>query len=685
MYVSGDYFDRNYRIERRLAQGGAGITYVARALGAEGDEPIGPEVAIKVLLAARDHGPYVRRLNTEAQILQELHHPHIVQYLGFVHRPGTSPYLITAFERGGSLYDHLSRVGALPVRVAAEIGRQICWALEKAHERGIVHRDLKPENVFLAEQVLATQVPHCRVADFGIAKVTGSLHGNITRMGAFVGTPHFAAPEQFVGGQLTPATDVYALGAVLYFLMTGQHVVRFANALPPEDAVQLLLDSLPPKLTLPHEDPDDIGRMEQVLAVTMAVDSVKRCTVVELDGMLAAVAMGETVPVPERSEVEAELPPAELSAIGMAGALGASGGAPALDDPSMSMQLGSTFEQREDSPESAAPGETDAASDEPAPPPPLPPDLRGPEEEEPASTVEQAPDEEPPGEASAAPPPLPEDLGGPPELPEEEFPEEELPETEPAAPEPAAPEPAAPEPAAPEPAAPEPAAPEPEPEPEPVPDPPAPAPAPMWEPAAPTPAAPVPEHREALPPLARDLEGEVVGKSGLVGGMLLGGSALAVIVLLAVVAVVMLGWWAIPDDLGGGTGSGSGGGTGVADGGGSTGGGTGGSAAPVDLVKGDAARADDYQAVRLSLLHLKDWLDEECDLPDRTRHDFDLVIGPGGDVREATVTGDASRDSCLASSVKRASFNRTGTEVVRFQGKIVWQSAASKGKGKRGR
>ncbi len=148
----------------------------------------------------------------------------------------------------------------------------------------------------------------------------------------------------------------------------------------------------------------------------------------------------------------------------------------------------------------------------------------------------------------------------------------------------------------------------------------------------------------------------------------------------------MLGGWAMPSDVGGGTGSGSGGGTGVADGGGSTGGGSGGSAAPVDLVKGDAARADDYQAVRLSLLHLKDWLDEECSLPDRTRHDFDLVIEPDGGVREATVTGDPSRDACLSSSVKRASFNRAGTEVVRFQGKVVWQAAGGKGgKGKRGR
>ena len=300
IFAEGDLFDRTYRIHKMLAVGGAGVTYVGRELDGS-DEEVGPRIAIKVLLAARDQGPYVRRLATEAQIIQELDHPNIVQYLGFVHRAGHSPYLLTRFESGGSLLDHMRRVGTLSVKQAAMVGRQICWALEKAHERDIVHRDLKPENVLLTREVGADEDPVVRVADFGIAKVQGSLGTNLTRVGAFVGTPHYAAPEQFVGGAVTEAADVYALGALLYFTMTARHVVRFADRVDPEDGFQLLCDSLPPTLERPSDDPDAVRRMQAILAAAMQVDPAARCTVVELDELLQALAAGQEPDLPLRA------------------------------------------------------------------------------------------------------------------------------------------------------------------------------------------------------------------------------------------------------------------------------------------------------------------------------------------------------------------------------------------------
>jgi len=301
IFAQGDLFDRTYHIHNMLAVGGAGVTYVARELDGD-DQEVGPRIAIKVLLAARDQGPYVRRLATEAQIIQELDHPNIVQYLGFVHRAGHSPYLLTRFEAGGSLLDHMRRVGTLSVQQAALVGRQICWALEKAHERDIVHRDLKPENVLLTRVVGPTDDPVVRVADFGIAKVRGSLGTNLTRVGAFVGTPHYAAPEQFVGGAVTEAADVYALGALIYFTMTARHVVRFADRIDPEDGFQLLCDNLPPKLERPGDDPVAVQRMQVVLAAAMEVDPLARCSVVELDVMLQAVAAGQDPIVPSRND-----------------------------------------------------------------------------------------------------------------------------------------------------------------------------------------------------------------------------------------------------------------------------------------------------------------------------------------------------------------------------------------------
>jgi serine/threonine protein kinase len=193
----GDLLDRRYRVEHPLAVGGAGITYLAREVDDSGKAQ-GPLVAVKVLYQARASGPFLRRLSTEAQILQELAHPNIVELRGFVHRAGHEPYLVTRFEEGGNLSQHVDRHGPLPARVAAGVLRQVLLALDTAHQRGVVHRDLKPDNVLLRTHTIRSALPEVRVADFGIAKVVGgNLHSNVTRAGAFVGTPEYAAPEQF--------------------------------------------------------------------------------------------------------------------------------------------------------------------------------------------------------------------------------------------------------------------------------------------------------------------------------------------------------------------------------------------------------------------------------------------------------------------------------------------------------
>lgn len=243
----GDLLDRHYRITRPLAVGGAGLTYLAKEV--DGDaHSAGPDLAIKVLYTQRDAGPFLRRLSNEAQILQELAHEHIVECRGFVQRAGHAPYLVTLFERGGSLAGHVEHHGALPAPVALSIIEQIARALEVAHQRGVIHRDLKPENVLLREPTARDEVPRIRVADFGIAKVFGGVGGRLTRLGAFVGTPEYAAPEQFEGMAPTPATDVWALGAVFYYLLTAQPPFTFKHRLDIEASYEELLSGAPPQL-----------------------------------------------------------------------------------------------------------------------------------------------------------------------------------------------------------------------------------------------------------------------------------------------------------------------------------------------------------------------------------------------------------------------------------------------------
>lgn len=285
----GETIDRTYRVHRRLAVGGAGVTYLTREIGPAGDE-VGPLLAVKLLYQQRDQGPYLRRLATEAQILQGLAHPQIVEYRGFVHRTGHSPYLVTRFEEGGSLLDHLRRVGTLSIPVTAAIGRQVCWALEVAHRQGVVHRDLKPENVLLVRPVARDQIPEIRVADFGIAKVFGGVGERLTRVGAFVGTPQYASPEQFDGLTPEPAADIYALGAMMLFCLTGRPVVDFDDTDDFEAQKAKLVAALPPRLPALQADPTVKAWMEDALAALMTPEPGDRVDLSTIDQRLADLA-----------------------------------------------------------------------------------------------------------------------------------------------------------------------------------------------------------------------------------------------------------------------------------------------------------------------------------------------------------------------------------------------------------
>lgn len=282
----GAHLDRNYLIERVLAHGGAGITYLAREVGSDG-EPVEPWLAVKVLFARRDRGGFLRRLATEAQILQELDHPHIVQLYGFVHRRGHAPYLVTRFEGGGTLYDAVRERGPMPPVVALQVLRQILQALEVAHRRGVVHRDLKPQNVLLEAPPLDGVPPRVRVADFGIAKVSGTLGEGVTQVGSFVGTPEYAAPEQFSGVTAAPPADVFAAGGLLHFLVTGRHPVRFTDRRDVGRCFEELLDALPPRLD--GYTGGGIAGLQALLEGAMRAVAHQRWTTAELRAQVDAL------------------------------------------------------------------------------------------------------------------------------------------------------------------------------------------------------------------------------------------------------------------------------------------------------------------------------------------------------------------------------------------------------------
>ncbi len=198
-----------YDIGEEIGRGGWGV--VLRA----DHRQLGRPVAVKELPRAFAADPGVRRrFVSEARLLATLDHPHIVPIYDFVEEEGLC-LLVMELLPGGTLWDRFTTVGvshdsACSIVVAA------CSALNYAHGKGILHRDIKPENLLFAASGTL------KVSDFGIAKVVGGTASMATRTGEVLGTPAYMAPEQALGAELTPATDVYALGTVLYELLSGR-------------------------------------------------------------------------------------------------------------------------------------------------------------------------------------------------------------------------------------------------------------------------------------------------------------------------------------------------------------------------------------------------------------------------------------------------------------------------------
>src|SRR5437868_5871376 len=198
-----------YEVEGELGHGAWGVVLAGR------HRQLGRDVAIKQLPRSFGADPAVRtRFLAEARLLASLEHPHIVPIYDFIEHDN-SCLLVMERLTGGTVLSR-ARAGRFSPTAACALILAACAGLHYAHQRGVLHRDVKPENLlFSGGGVL-------KVADFGIAKVVGGAATVATQAGHVMGTPAYMAPEQVQGGELTPATDIYALGTVLYQLLAGQ-------------------------------------------------------------------------------------------------------------------------------------------------------------------------------------------------------------------------------------------------------------------------------------------------------------------------------------------------------------------------------------------------------------------------------------------------------------------------------
>jgi len=205
-----------YRIVRRIGQGGMGIVYEAI------HRAIGQRAAIKVLASAgARRSNYFERFANEARAASAVAHPGLVKVFDFGKLADGTPYILMEYLEGEVLRARLERLRKLPLEMAVQIIRQIASALSAVHAGGIVHRDVKPENVVMVADDVADTGERPKLLDFGVARVDSGASSLLTDPGMVIGTPVYMSPEQCSGATVDWSSDVYSLGVMACEMLTG--------------------------------------------------------------------------------------------------------------------------------------------------------------------------------------------------------------------------------------------------------------------------------------------------------------------------------------------------------------------------------------------------------------------------------------------------------------------------------
>ena len=192
-----------------------GLVYLARQ-----EEPIGRQVAVKVIKLGMDSREVMARFNAERQALAMMNHPGIAQVYEAGVTPEGRPYFSMEYVEGLPITEYCDQ-HRLTIPERLELFSQVCLAVQHAHQKGVIHRDLKPSNVLVT---VAEGAPRPKIIDFGLAAALDSalsLSGGVTRQGALIGTPEYMSPEQAAGKPADTRSDIYSLGLMFFELLTG--------------------------------------------------------------------------------------------------------------------------------------------------------------------------------------------------------------------------------------------------------------------------------------------------------------------------------------------------------------------------------------------------------------------------------------------------------------------------------
>ena len=328
----GKTLGERYRVESLLGRGGMGRVYLAEQVAMK------RKVALKVIRSQdsedkAERMSMLKRFQREALAASRLGHHNTVRVFDFGLAEDGTLYLAMELLQGLTL-SKVMREGLMPPKRAIRIAVQICKSLAEAHANGIIHRDLKPDNVMLADA--AGDKDFVKVLDFGIAKIaTGTGESSVTRTGMVVGTPAYMAPEQASGTGVTAATDLYALGAILYEALSGRQpftaetplallVKKASQEVPP-----LVAEGMPPGV--PQALVDIVLRLLERVPERRprsAMELAEQLESVDLSGPIAVGCGGDLA---GRSAMDAstEAPPATArlgsSPVGAAGRMAVTG------------------------------------------------------------------------------------------------------------------------------------------------------------------------------------------------------------------------------------------------------------------------------------------------------------------------------------------------------------------------
>ena len=261
----GRTFFGEYTITDHLGEGGMGAVYLAK------QDTIDQRIALKVLHPeAAESDEIIQRFHREARVISMLSHPNIVRVFIFGRTEDDLLFLVMEYVDGVELREKLDGT-PMDELVAIKIMKQVCSAVAEAHDLGIIHRDLKPENILLTE--FRGDDNFAKILDFGIAKIKypeGQQGPQLTKAGIVYGTPEYLSPEQAQAHDLDPRTDIYALGCMLFEMLTGRMPFQA------DSSVEILKQKVFEDPPLAANHGDIAPTMNEIIATAMAQDRENR-------------------------------------------------------------------------------------------------------------------------------------------------------------------------------------------------------------------------------------------------------------------------------------------------------------------------------------------------------------------------------------------------------------------------